>query len=143
MVEIEDKLNIHYLKSVLDYIEYPNFLDIDDLINDFGRQEELNKLKMRMLNINRRMRYWIRKSLRYKYSRIQHLGSKFKKNQTKGHRKGYWYKSLLLIQRMISEGKREKAIEFAKGQVEWLKERRPATYYRHKKDLKEIGVEIL
>ncbi|GAH80337.1 unnamed protein product, partial [marine sediment metagenome] len=39
--------------------------------------------------------------------------------------------------------KREKAILFAKDQVEWLKERRPATYYRHKKDLKEIGIEIL
>ena len=148
MEEIEDKLNIHYLENILDFIKVgPKVLDIDDVVDDivecFNQPELLKKLKMRMLNINRRLRYYIRKSIRYKYSRIKHLGSKFKKNQTKGQRKGYWYKTLQLIQKMIEKGEREKAIEFAKGQVEWLKERRPATYYRHKKDLKELEIEIL
>jgi len=143
MEEIKDKVNIHYLKIVIDFIEYPIIgYDFDDIIEDFGNKELLKKLEMRMLNINRRMRHYIRKSLRYKYSKPISLGNKFKKNQTKGQRKGYWYKSLLLIKNMIKKGREEEAVQFAKGQVEWLKERRPATYYRHKKDLKEIGIEI-
>jgi len=143
MEEIKDKINIHYLKIIIDFIEYPiEDYDFSDIIEDFGRKELLRKLEIRMLNINRRMRHYIRKSLRYKYSKRISLGNKFKKNQTKGKRKGRWYKSILLIQDMINKGNKKEAIKFAKGQVEWLKKRRPASYYRHKKELKDLGIII-
>lgn len=147
MEEIEDKLNIHYLENLLDFIRFgPKYLDInnvvDHVVESFGDPESLEKLKMRLLDIHRRWRHSTKRSLRYKYDSIRQIGRTFKKNQIKGGRKGFWYRGLLLMQKWIKDGRREKAVQFAKNQMEGLKERHPRTYYYHKKDLRELGIEI-
>jgi len=141
MEEVKDKINIHYLKIIIDYIEYPiKEYNFSDIIEDFGNKELLNKLKMRMLNIHRQSRHYPKRCFKYKYNKERTIGKAIIRSQTKGKRKGRWYKSILLIQDMINKGNKEEAIKFGKSQVEWLKERRPATYYRHKKDLKDLGI---
>jgi len=147
MVEIEDKLNINYLWAFFDFIKLgPKYIDIERIVETvdcFKSPEKLEQLKWILFNLNRKYRSLSKAKFRYKFNSARRIGKIFKRNQEKGQRKGSWYNSLLLIQEWIENEEKEKAIEFAKDQVIWLKERRPATYYRRKKDLKEIGIEIL
>jgi len=141
MEEVKDKINIHYLKIIIDYIEYPiKEYNFSDIIEDFGNKELLKQLVLRMLNINRKNKHYERKLLKYKYNKITRIGKIFKINQTKDKRKGRWYKSILLIQDMINKGNKEKAIKYAKSQINYSKKYHKRTYYNYKKELKDLGI---
>ena len=145
--KIEDKLNIHYLRNLFDFIKFgPKCLDIDrtvdDIVEYFGNEEELKKLKILLLDLHRRTTKLEVMKIKRRHSKERILWLKIKLNQKKGRRKGYWYRGLLLMQKWIKEGREKEAIEFARNQMKGLKEKHPSTYYYHKKDLKEIGIEI-
>lgn len=72
---------------------------------------------------------------------IYQKGRPFVENCKKGHKKGYRNFTLKHIKLYMND--LEKAQKVAKEHLEWTKKwKSERTYYRHKKAIKEIGIEI-
>ena len=70
-------------------------------------------------------------------------GKPFVKNRTKGQKKGFNFRYAYLIESMLKRDNREEAIEYAKKHLIWIKESHSErTYYRHKKKIRSLGIEI-
>jgi len=73
---------------------------------------------------------------------VYQKGRAFVENCKKGHKKGYRDFTLKHIKLYMKDPK--KAQEVAKEHLEWTKKwKSERTYYRHKKAIKEMGIEIL
>ncbi len=70
-------------------------------------------------------------------------GKPFAKNLTKGQKKGFNYRYEFLIESMLKRDKRDEATEYAKKHLDWVKKAHSErTYYRHKKNIRALGIEI-
>jgi len=70
-------------------------------------------------------------------------GLPFAKNLTKGQKKGFNYRYEFLIKSLLKRGKKDEAIEYAISHLDWIKRSHSErTYYRHKKNIRNLGIEI-
>lgn len=70
-------------------------------------------------------------------------GKPFAKNLTKGQKKGFNYRYEFLIESMLKRGKKDEAVEYAISHLEWVKKSCcERTYYYHKKNIRNLGIEI-
>ena len=72
-----------------------------------------------------------------------HQGKPFVKNLTKGEKKGFNFRYAFMIESMLKRDQKEEATEYAEKHLDWIKEAHSErTYYRHKKKIRSLGIEI-
>ena len=72
-----------------------------------------------------------------------HQGQPFAKNQTKGEKKGFNFRYEYMINSMLKRGNKEEALEYSIKHLDWVKRTKSeSTYFRHKKNVRALGIEL-
>ena len=74
---------------------------------------------------------------------IYQKGKVFAINMTKGQKKGHNFRWNYFTKLYIDQGKIDKATEYAKEHLDWIKRNHSErTYFRHKKKIKALGISV-
>ena len=70
-------------------------------------------------------------------------GIPFIKNITKGQKKGFNFRYKWMLETMLKQGENEEALKYAQDHLIWIRKyHSERSYYRHKKEIINLGIKI-
>ena len=128
-----------FLSSVVDYLSDEFNEENKSFKNLVEWYFKLSKATVGIVNESARENLLELREIKKSYQQ----GKPFAKNLTKGQKKGFNYRYGYMIESMLKRGNVEEATEYAKNHLDWVKKAHSErTYYRHKKDIRALGIEI-